>query len=80
MTWSCIYDVRSDGYTLTDSSSRMFVENLLTYVRAGLEKGHRRSGSNSSAKGASKALPLGSSTPKRGEELLRTDSELDDMR
>ncbi len=79
MTWSCIYDVRSDGHTLTDSSSKMFVENLMVYVKDGLEKGHRRTGSSSSSKGA-QAPPLGSSTPKRGEEMIRTNSELEDMR
>lgn len=77
LTWVTEYDVRQDS-TLSESSCKQFLEDLLGAVRRGLER--TRSTSSSSSKSSA---PAGASTPKRREqepELGRTQSMDEDAR
>lgn len=74
--WDTEYDVRTDS-TLSDSSCKLFLEELLAGVRKGLERS--RQNSSSSQTSSQQPPPLGSSTPLR-HERERTKSMDDDMR
>jgi hypothetical protein len=57
------YELKSDGQTLTEPSSKKFLEDLLMSVRHTLER--KRRASNSSVSSISSLHPLETSTPQR---------------
>lgn len=79
--WSTTYDVKSDGFTLTDGSCIQFVEDLLNAVRAKMSR-VRTLSTASSTSSISESEPVETSTParKRLDLPVRTPSMEDDMR
>jgi len=74
------YDLMADGYSLTHTSGRLYVEDMLKEVARRLGRVRRVSGGSVSSQGSIDHDVAGTSTPKKITPLVATKSVEEDSR